>query len=67
MPETLVDPETAHSYHVAKTAFNRAFRTELSMFDWLNLPENKRALKTFSMAMPGVAKLLPKDNLPQGK
>ena len=67
MPETLSDPETADSFSVTKTAFNRAFKTEFPLFEWFNQPENKLPLKAFSIGMTGTSKLVPQDNLPQSQ
>ena len=50
MPETLLDPTTAVT---KKTAFNRAYNTDLGSFDWLNLPENSYIHRRFNMAMEG--------------
>ena len=36
-----------------KLPFNRAHRTELPYFHWLELPENKRRFKEFGVAMTG--------------
>lgn len=54
MPETILDPATRCSN---KTAFNRAYRTDLGSFDWLNLPENAYIHRRFNMAMEGTAKM----------
>lgn len=65
MPETLSDPESSNSFSVTKTAFNRALKTELPLFEWFEQPENKLPLKAFSIGMAGTSKLVPQDTLPQ--
>ncbi|EKM51829.1 uncharacterized protein PHACADRAFT_199332 [Phanerochaete carnosa HHB-10118-sp] len=54
MPETLLDPSSAAT---GKTAFNRAYKTELTVFEWLKQPENAHIHRRFNMAMAGLAKL----------
>ncbi|EKM51830.1 uncharacterized protein PHACADRAFT_212446 [Phanerochaete carnosa HHB-10118-sp] len=54
MPETLLDPSSAAT---GKTAFNRAYKTELSSFEWLRQPENAYIHRRFNMAMEGIAKM----------
>lgn len=54
MPETLLDPSSAVS---GKTAFNRAYNTELTSFQWLKQPENAYIHRRFNMAMEGTAKM----------
>ena len=67
MAEILTDPETADSFDVTKTPFNRGLRTDLSLFAWFDRPENQIALKTFGIAMRGSATLAPKEGLLQCK
>lgn len=65
MSETLSDPESADSFDVTKTPFNRALRTDLPFFAWLDRPENELALKTFGIAMLGTSNVIPKEGLLQ--
>lgn len=67
MPETLSDPETASSFSISKAAFNRAFNTELPLFEWLEKPNNEAALRAFSIGMTGTDKLVPPDTLLESK
>ena len=54
LSETLLSADMAKSGEPNHTAFNKAFNTELSMFPWLELPENKYRFNRFSIAMEGV-------------
>lgn len=54
MPETLLDPSIRGT---TKTAFNRAYQTELSSFEWITAPENAAINRRFNMAMEGTAKM----------
>lgn len=54
MPETIQDPETLTN---GKTAFNRAYRTDLGSFAWLNSPEQAYVWRRFNMAMEGTMKI----------
>ena len=54
MPETILDPIMMAS---GKTAFNRAYQTNLGSFEWLNSPENAYIHRRFNMAMEGTAKM----------
>lgn len=67
MAENLMGPETANSYNVTKTPFNRALQTDLPLFTWFDRPENKHALKTFGIAMRGSAALVPKESVLQSE
>ncbi|TCD71006.1 hypothetical protein EIP91_000504 [Steccherinum ochraceum] len=64
--ETLLDPKTAHSTEAGATPFNRSFQTDLTFWEWLELPENKHELRLFSMAMRGASKLFPSDAILKG-
>lgn len=55
--DTLKDPETTHSFAVTKTAFNKAYRTDLPQWTWFELPEQKADLRAFGIAMRGSATL----------
>ena len=54
LSETLLSPETAKSGEPNHAALNKAFKTDLSMFPWFELPENKYRLNRFGIAMEGV-------------
>ncbi|KAJ7289387.1 O-methyltransferase [Mycena rebaudengoi] len=49
-----------------KVPFNRAFGTEETIFGWLERPENKDRLTTFSVAMQGTMKVEPPDAIFEG-
>lgn len=61
LEEALADPVTGDSGEVTHTAFNRAFNTDSSLWDWYETPENEHRHKRFGMAMRGVAALQPPD------
>ena len=51
---TLLDQREASEPPIQyKVPVNLAFRTEVPYFHWLELPENKRRLKEFGLAMTG--------------
>ena len=51
---TLLDQREASEPPIQyKVPVNLAFRTEMPYFHWLELPENKRRLKEFGLAMTG--------------
>ena len=66
MSETLLDPITGHSDQDTHAAFQRAFGVDVSMWEWLERPENEEDLKMVSVAMRGASKLLPTDGILKG-
>ena len=67
MTETLLSPMTSASFSPLHAPFSRAWNTELTMFDWLNLSINKSRLKRFGNAMNGMSGTIPVDAVLQGK
>jgi hypothetical protein len=54
LPETLLDPDFAHSSQANKTALNKAFRFDGDMWSWFECPENRLRLARFGAAMSGL-------------
>lgn len=67
MPETLKDHETADSFDVTNAPFKKAFNTDLPMWSWFELPENKFRLKTFGQGMKGSADMVSQLSFLNGK
>ncbi|KAI0685289.1 S-adenosyl-L-methionine-dependent methyltransferase [Cytidiella melzeri] len=59
LAETLTSPNLAHSNEPNKAAFNTAFKTDLGVFDWYELPENEYRRRRFANAMEGTQSLTP--------
>lgn len=57
--DILSDLAASHSGDPTKTAFNRAFQTDLPYWTWLSSPENAYLRERFAIAMEGVSKLNP--------
>ena len=51
MYESLKDERTKGSGDADKAAFTLAYRTDVSFFSWLELPENEYAVKRFAKSM----------------
>ncbi|EMD37634.1 hypothetical protein CERSUDRAFT_114284 [Gelatoporia subvermispora B] len=51
--DQIVDPKTTHSQEVRETAFNRAFNTQETFWEFYSRPENTYRLKRFNIAMKG--------------
>lgn len=51
LAENLLDPATAFSQEPNEAAFQRAHRTTLTSFEFMDLPENADLLKKFGIAM----------------
>ncbi|KAI5123842.1 hypothetical protein M0805_009134 [Coniferiporia weirii] len=66
LTDAVLDSKLANSFEVDKTAFNVAFRTDLPVWAWLELPENKADPQLFSLAMEGGTKLVPQDAVLKG-
>ncbi|KAJ7760696.1 S-adenosyl-L-methionine-dependent methyltransferase [Mycena maculata] len=54
LPDVIVDRHDVLSNDPNTTAFNRAFKTDLPFFEWLNRPEQARRMARFAVAMDGV-------------
>lgn len=61
LADAMLDPDFANSFEGNKTPFNKAYKTDLATFDWLDQPENKADLQLFSLAMVGGTNLSPPD------
>ncbi|KAF7347117.1 S-adenosyl-L-methionine-dependent methyltransferase [Mycena venus] len=66
LPDVLLDPQDGHSNAPNKTAFNKAFNTDLTLFEWFNLPENARRMARFNRAMEGGANAMAPDTIIEG-
>ncbi|EKM56175.1 uncharacterized protein PHACADRAFT_209657 [Phanerochaete carnosa HHB-10118-sp] len=51
LAEHLLDPATGHSQEPNEAAWQRAMRTKLTVFDWMELPEHALYLRKFGIAM----------------
>jgi hypothetical protein len=51
LPETIHDPVSDLSAKMPGTAFNKAFNTDLSVWQWFELPEHRERLLRFAYAM----------------
>ncbi|KAK0186676.1 S-adenosyl-L-methionine-dependent methyltransferase [Armillaria mellea] len=51
LAETMQDPSFAHSEDHDKAPFNYALKTDLSFWQWLDLPENEYERREFGLAM----------------
>ncbi|KAJ7512285.1 O-methyltransferase-domain-containing protein, partial [Mycena galericulata] len=56
--DVIVDPSDGLSNESNRTAFNRAFKTDLPFFEWLDQPEQARRLARFGIAMDGGARMV---------
>ncbi|KAJ7455082.1 S-adenosyl-L-methionine-dependent methyltransferase [Mycena latifolia] len=66
LPDVIVDPQAGHSNDPTKTAFNRAFKTDLPFFEWYDLPEQTHRMARFGIAMDGGSRLAVPDTIIQG-
>lgn len=67
LPEVLLDPKTAMSQEPNKSAFNLAFNTDLTTWEWLSKEENERFRKRFGIAMEGAKQASPPDAILDGR
>ncbi|KAI0739310.1 S-adenosyl-L-methionine-dependent methyltransferase [Irpex lacteus] len=65
--DVLKDPKFAHSDEPTETAFNSALKTDLPLFDWLELPENAYRRRRFGNAMEGARSVVPPDGVIKGE
>ena len=63
MKEAILDPKYSFSQEVNKSPFNMAYKTDLSFFDWLDVPERKEDLMLVAKAMEGAKNLSPWDDV----
>ena len=47
----MLDPATGHSEEANETAWSRGHGTKLSLFEWMDIPENVYVLRKFGIAM----------------
>jgi hypothetical protein len=66
LPDLIVDPKDGLSNDPNRTAFNRAYKTELPFFEWFDLPEQARRMARFAIAMHAGSKILAPDAIVQG-
>ncbi|ETW80891.1 hypothetical protein HETIRDRAFT_154964 [Heterobasidion irregulare TC 32-1] len=57
LSETLHDPVFGHSDEPNQCARSKAFNTDLSAFEWLELPENSYRRRRFGVFMDGLSKV----------
>ena len=57
LSDVLLDPVFSKSYDPEKTAFSKSFKTEKSLFAWLEEEGNENELKLFGYAMNGYRNL----------
>lgn len=53
LSDAVMDPKTTHSTEINEAAFQRAFNTPLSFFEWLEQPEQDYKRKRYGVGMPG--------------
>ncbi|KAJ7888469.1 S-adenosyl-L-methionine-dependent methyltransferase [Mycena leptocephala] len=66
LPDVIVDPQDGFSNAPNKTAFNRAFNTNLTLFEWFNLPEHAHRMARFNRAMEGGANAMAPATVTEG-
>jgi hypothetical protein len=66
LPETLLDPDFAHSSEANKAALNKAFNFEGDMWSWFEIPDNRLRLARFGAAMSGLKNMLSADAILEG-
>lgn len=67
LTDTLLKPEYANSFSDQKTAFNIAYKTGLSFWNWIEQPGNEYDLKIFASAMEGMTNFFVRNSMPGGK
>ncbi|GAA6037636.1 hypothetical protein JCM8097_006154 [Rhodosporidiobolus ruineniae] len=53
LPDTFLDPKTTNSFAPTESPFNRAFRTEMPIWEYFAQPGNEHLASRFGMAMIG--------------
>jgi hypothetical protein len=66
LPEYLTDPKSAFSDEGTVTPRNRAFNSNLPMFDWMGLPENRLRHRRFGPAMRAGNEFSPLEDIVNG-
>ena len=68
LTEALTQPSSRDSFTPLAAPFSRAWPgvEELTMFDWMNKPENKFRLMRFGNAMKGISGMTPDDAILRG-
>ncbi|KAJ7890328.1 O-methyltransferase [Mycena leptocephala] len=66
LSETFMTPATAHSAKATDSPWNIATETDVFLFDWYDLPENKDKKTRFSFAMACSTKLEPPEAILAG-
>ncbi|THG97673.1 hypothetical protein EW026_g4370 [Hermanssonia centrifuga] len=63
LTDALTDPKWTSSEEPNQTALNLAFKTDLTAFEWFELPENARRLRWFGLAMKANQEMTPQDEI----
>ncbi|KZV65080.1 S-adenosyl-L-methionine-dependent methyltransferase [Peniophora sp. CONT] len=66
LPDVLLDPKRTSSGEVNETAFNAAFKTTISAWDYFELPENSAALARMTKGMEAGKRIAPPDAILRG-
>jgi hypothetical protein len=66
LTETLLDPETGHSFEPLKSSFNRAHNVNDDLWTWFERPDNKVRLARFGAAMTGAKNMAPPEAILEG-
>ena len=66
LADTLLDPTSTNSFAAEKTAFNKAFNTDVAFWNWIEQPGNEHHLKLFAFAMDGMTHFFVRNALPGG-
>ncbi|KAJ7513135.1 S-adenosyl-L-methionine-dependent methyltransferase [Mycena galericulata] len=64
--DIMLDPKDGHSGDPNKAAFNRAFKTDLPMFAWFDLPEQMHRMVRFGLGFSGVSAMAAPDAILHG-
>jgi hypothetical protein len=62
----LFDPKLGKSQEPTETAWNLAFKTDLNVWEWYELPGNEDRLRRFGMAMAVAKKAQPPTAILEG-
>ncbi|KAJ7511474.1 S-adenosyl-L-methionine-dependent methyltransferase [Mycena galericulata] len=65
LADVMLDPHDGHSSAPNKAAFNRAFKTDLPMFAWFDLPGKKSRMSRFGLGFSGVSAMAAPDAILQ--
>ncbi|KAJ7203253.1 S-adenosyl-L-methionine-dependent methyltransferase [Mycena pura] len=64
--EVMLDPKDGHSNAPTNTAFNKAFKTDLPLFEFFDLPEQKFRMSRFGLGIAGVTAMTVPDAILHG-